>query len=565
MLRIISLIAMLAAVSCELPPQCEDGRRDGDESDVDCGGSCSLRCVASQQCGSLLDCESGVCSEGICQQVRCGDHVRNGNETDIDCGGTCQTACGAGQRCVVSADCVSGACNNGTCLRAPTLAPQLGSLAGGTVVTLALSGHTSADVRAVRFGDTPATLQGQSDTTLNVITPAGSRLGATNVTIEYAGGQQQTIKEGFRYYLTKLLFDSQGIDLPSTTAAALNLSVGDLDQDGLVDIVAGGTSDTGIYRGDGTGAFTEESRYPYASHETILIHDFDKDGRPEILLTGYGFFYRILKKQTDFSYMEKYVPSALIIAQTVSADLNGDGFHDLIMAHNTYNGEISILLNKQNGIFSDLMGSNIKTQAIGGYRLASADFDGDGTTDIAITKRTIPYSYVILFNDGKGKIKNSITGNETDAIYSLSAADFDQDGIIDLVGGHSGSNGMGGTFKYVSFIKGLRDGKFLAAQKIPVPDPAPTYFFWSQTTGDLNGDGITDIIAAQTSAAVADNRVLMLLGKQQQAPVASWIDSCGSGSAGIADFNNDGKMDIAVSCGKSNHAAARVHLNVSVE
>ena len=37
---------------------------------------------------SASDCQSGVCTGGICQAPTCNDGVRNGSETDVDCGGT---------------------------------------------------------------------------------------------------------------------------------------------------------------------------------------------------------------------------------------------------------------------------------------------------------------------------------------------------------------------------------------------------------------------------------------------------------------------------------------------
>ena len=54
-------------------PTCTDGVRDGDESDVDCGGSCmgdlggsSGLCATTKICRSPADCASGVCTTGTC-------------------------------------------------------------------------------------------------------------------------------------------------------------------------------------------------------------------------------------------------------------------------------------------------------------------------------------------------------------------------------------------------------------------------------------------------------------------------------------------------------------------
>ena len=43
------------------PPPCEDGTKNGDETDTDCGGSCSSKCADGQGCSVDADCQSGDC------------------------------------------------------------------------------------------------------------------------------------------------------------------------------------------------------------------------------------------------------------------------------------------------------------------------------------------------------------------------------------------------------------------------------------------------------------------------------------------------------------------------
>ena len=47
-------------------PTCTDKRKNGHETDVDCGGSCP-RCVNDKACATSNDCLSGRCLEGTCQ------------------------------------------------------------------------------------------------------------------------------------------------------------------------------------------------------------------------------------------------------------------------------------------------------------------------------------------------------------------------------------------------------------------------------------------------------------------------------------------------------------------
>jgi len=93
------------------------------------GLKCSLgKCDGAGQCLECLanaDCASMVCTAGACAAAKCGDGVKNGNETDVDCGGSC-TGCDLGEGCGVPADCLSGACTAGKCV-APGPACALGA------------------------------------------------------------------------------------------------------------------------------------------------------------------------------------------------------------------------------------------------------------------------------------------------------------------------------------------------------------------------------------------------------------------------------------------------------
>ncbi len=45
---------------------CTNGRRDGDETAVDCGGACAAHCANGEGCATSLDCASGVCAGATC-------------------------------------------------------------------------------------------------------------------------------------------------------------------------------------------------------------------------------------------------------------------------------------------------------------------------------------------------------------------------------------------------------------------------------------------------------------------------------------------------------------------
>lgn len=100
---------------------CGNGALDGDETDLDCGGTGCGPCSPSRRCKEARDCTTGFCTAaGVCglAPATCSDGVKNGTESDIDCGGGCPT-CVDGRSCVVASDCTSKSCS-GTICRAPT-------------------------------------------------------------------------------------------------------------------------------------------------------------------------------------------------------------------------------------------------------------------------------------------------------------------------------------------------------------------------------------------------------------------------------------------------------------
>lgn len=106
-----------AADTMGTTPRPADGAKNGDETDVDCGGSASARCEEGKQCKVGSDCTTGSCMAGRCAAPAPDDGAKNGDETDVDCGGAKAPKCAEGKGCKVHGDCASDACNHaGKCV-----------------------------------------------------------------------------------------------------------------------------------------------------------------------------------------------------------------------------------------------------------------------------------------------------------------------------------------------------------------------------------------------------------------------------------------------------------------
>lgn len=103
-------------------PTCQDQQRNQDESAVDCGGSCANKCAQGQACREDADCSSPLlCSPTtrVCTEISCADGQQNGNEILVDCGGGTCPGCPLGTACVNGSDCASAICALGACRASP--------------------------------------------------------------------------------------------------------------------------------------------------------------------------------------------------------------------------------------------------------------------------------------------------------------------------------------------------------------------------------------------------------------------------------------------------------------
>lgn len=87
-------------------------------------------CADGHACAASDACASRVCTSGTCAAPTHDDGVKNGDETDVDCGGTA-AKCVAGKACSVHEDCTSGACPGGTCSEAPSCKLKAGGATCG--------------------------------------------------------------------------------------------------------------------------------------------------------------------------------------------------------------------------------------------------------------------------------------------------------------------------------------------------------------------------------------------------------------------------------------------------
>src|SRR5205823_2909632 len=175
--------------------------------------------------------------------------------------------------------------------------------------------------------------------------------------------------------------------------------------------------------------------------------------------------------------------------------------------------------------------------------MAVGDFNGDGRVDAAVVERRSA-SVSVLLGKGDATFQTAVNYSVSGSPISIAAADFDGDGKPDLAVANQNSTNSHG-FGNVSVLLGRGDGTFrtavnFRAGKFPV----------SVAVGDFNRDGKLDLAVANNGAQYnySDNNVSVLFGRGDG--TFPTLVNYGVGkypvSVAVADFNGDGKADIAV-------------------
>jgi hypothetical protein len=212
------------------------------------------------------------------------------------------------------------------------------------------------------------------------------------------------------------------------------------------------------------------------------------------------------------------------------ADVNGDTIPDLIMT--TSGKSVAVFLGTGNGTFQSALNSNANGSQLS---VAVGDFNGDGKPDLALIIAND--SLGVMLGDGNGNFapptQSFPVGIQPD---SISVGDFNNDGKLDVVVSNFGESGGAS----ISLLLGNGDGTFQPQTNLPLPSNADP---WEVAVADLNGDGNLDIISSNNN----EPYLSIYLGNGNgtfQAPIKVYSAFAPENMV-ITDFNGDGIPDIA--------------------
>jgi hypothetical protein len=164
--------------------------------------------------------------------------------------------------------------------------------------------------------------------------------------------------------------------------------------------------------------------------------------------------------------------------------------------------------------------------------MAAADFNRDGTLDLLALGGVNGVSPFSLLGYGRGAF-NGVPQNFEIVGSSLAAGDFDRDGKLDVV--TDSENLLTGTGAEQTLL-GNGNGTFSLGASLNAKGFV--------TVADFNGDGNLDLAISDT----ATNMTTIFLGDGSGAFTSSDFIATGNQPEAIVagDFNNDGKLDLAI-------------------
>ncbi|MEM7307281.1 MAG: VCBS repeat-containing protein [Planctomycetota bacterium] len=315
------------------------------------------------------------------------------------------------------------------------------------------------------------------------------------------------------------------------------LATGDLNLDGLDDLIAGGANDNEVSvllgAGDGTfGAPIVHSRGTFlgsTNPSAVAVLDLDGNGNPDVVVGGqnpaeaqvwlgdgtgalaYGSGHAVDHYASDLA----------------AGDLDGDGVPDLAVA-SSLSASVSFLLGDGAGGFGGPAVSDVGSAP---QSIALADLDLDG--DLDAVGASTAQQLAVLFGDGAGGVSSILPQPVAGPPADLVLADVDADGAIDAlvalggIGGEVGllfGDGSGTLGGQVDFDLGADPGTL--------------------RLGDVTGDGLLDIVAGkedETFTVLAGDGAGGFAERGTFGPASIYVT--------LGDFDANGVRDIATTGG----------------
>jgi hypothetical protein len=273
----------------------------------------------------------------------------------------------------------------------------------------------------------------------------------------------------------------------------------------------------------------------------VAVGDYNNDGLPDLYfcsLNGHNALYENLggMRFKDVTQTSGIICSNQFCRGAVFADINGDGFLDLLVA-TTGNG-VLCFINDGHGKFSDMTPTAGTATKYGSVTLALADVDGNGTLDLYVANNRaddIRDKGEVDLQMVNGKLTVPPALRDRLVVVNGKVFEYGEPDVFYLNDGN-------GHFSSVSWT----NGTFLDEQGKPLPGP-PLDWGLTASFRDINGDGHPDLYVCNDYWT--PDRIWLNDGHghfRAAEKLAFRETSASSMGVDFADLNRSGNVDIFV-------------------
>ena len=328
-------------------------------------------------------------------------------------------------------------------------------------------------------------------------------------------------------------------------AGARAIVTADFDRNGWPDLAHanfGRNSVTLLMNDDGHVARTAEVAVGAGPFD-MTSADFNRDGYVDLAVANADAdSISLLLGRGDGTFRRLDSAAAGSPRGIAAADMNNDGKPDLVFA--AYNANtVQVLIGGGGGTFST--GPSASRPRPQG--LAVADFNRDGRPDVAVASASTGPGLGILYATSSAFTVSLVPGEST--LNVVTAADLDRNGWPDVVGASTPVNrvavyfgGPSGVQHRGSFGSGASPRGIQAA--------------------DFNQDGAIDVAAANYAAGTVTVMAGNPTDRGTFEPPIEYAAGAGARGVVAADFNHDGRLDLAT--GNQNASSATILWNDTV-
>ena len=309
----------------------------------------------------------------------------------------------------------------------------------------------------------------------------------------------------------------------STDGNAGRVAVADLDGDGapefLTDLSPGGI--VACYSNDGHEQWRYATDSQNSGFNNVIAADVHPSEGLEVIAGFQDGWLLCLSAQGDLLW--RFYGDRFRVGQPAVGDIDADGPPEIV--YGTDNGRVYCLTG-----YGEVKWRFEEMAPYGRSGPNLADLDGDGKSEVLITRSNVNNNTCLIALDHEGKLLWR-TQDIMQGYVSNATADLDGDGTLEVFhcdkGNHVYCENHDGTRRWVTEVEGKG-------------------IFWAPAIGDLDGDGAMEIVVGARGKDPHVNTYAYVLAADGTVKHALDIDGDSNASPAIGDIDGDGQLELLV-------------------